>query len=93
MLLSPINARRWRRYRVNLPVRIIVRIGAECVSLSGRGTDLGRGGMMLHAEVSLEPGDRIEVDFQTPSQLQVAGTIRNQLGHRFGVEFVTPLQS
>jgi PilZ domain len=61
--------------------------------VSGRGTELSRGGMALHACLSLEPGDPIEVDFQTPSKLQIAGIIRNRIGYRFGVEFLTPLLS
>ena len=59
----------------------------------GRGTNLGRGGMALCAEVSLEPQDFIELDFQTPSKLHVPGIIRNRAGHLFGVEFLNPLQS
>ena len=41
----------------------------------------------------LEPGDSIEIDFQTPSKLRVAGIVRNRKGYRFGLEFVTPLPS
>jgi hypothetical protein len=32
-------------------------------------------------------------DFKAPSKLHVAGIIRNRAGHRFGLEFLDPLQS
>jgi PilZ domain len=93
MTPSSINARRWRRYHLDLPVQVIVGQGAHRMVVSGRGTELSRGGMALHACLSLEPGDPIEVDFQTPSKLQIAGIIRNRIGYRFGVEFLAPLPS
>jgi hypothetical protein len=54
--------------------------------LSGRG-------MALHAEVSLERRDLIEVAFQTPSRLHVTGIIRNRAGHplRSGIPHSTPV--
>ena len=91
MTPSSIHARRWRRYHLDLPVRVIVRKGAERVVLLGRGTDLGRGGMALLAELSAERGDLIELYFQTPSKLHVTGIVRNRTGQRFGVEFLAPL--
>src|ERR1700758_1486668 len=93
MTPSSINARRWRRYKVELPVQVIFRKGGPSTVVPGYGTDISRGGMALDAEVSLKRGDLIEVDFQTPSRLHVTGIIRNRSGHRFGIEFLTPLLS
>jgi PilZ domain len=93
MTPSSINARRWRRYHLNLPVHVIVGQGSQRMAVSSRGTELSRGGVALHAYLSLQPGDPIEVDFQTPSKLQIAGIIRNRIGYRFGMEFLTPLLS
>jgi PilZ domain len=93
MMPSSMTARRWRRYHLDLPVQVMFCKGSERIVVSGRGTELGRGGMALDAGVSLERGDLIEVDFQTPSRLHVTGIIRNRAGHRFGVEFLTPLLS
>lgn len=87
------SARRWRRFNVELPVRVIVRKGGLSTVAPGRGTELSCGGMALLAVLCLEPGDSIEIDFQTPSKLQVAGIVRNRKGYRLGPKFVTPLPS
>jgi PilZ domain len=89
----PSTARRWRRFNVDLPVRVIVRKGGHSTVAPGRGTELSRAGMALLAVLCLEPGDSIEIEFQTPSNLQVAGIVRNRRGYRFGLEFISPLPS
>ena len=93
--MSPasVHARRWQRYYIALPVQVIFRRHGVNTTIVGRGTNLSRGGMTLHAAVPLEPQDHIEIDFQTPSKLHIRGIIRNRAGHRFGVEFLNPIQS
>jgi PilZ domain len=93
MTPSSIHARRGRRHHTELPVQVSVRKRGGQTIAPGRGTNLSRGGMALHAKVSLDPEDHIELEFKTPSKPHVAGIIRNRVGHRFGVEFLGPLQS
>ncbi len=92
-MVARLTARRWRRYPVDIPVQVALRDGAEKLVVLGRGTELSRGGMALYAGLTLKPGDPIEVEFQTPSKLRVAGIIRNRIGYCFGLEFLTPLPS
>jgi hypothetical protein len=93
MTLPSTNTRRWRRYRVDLPVQVIFRDGSHSIEVSGRSTELSRGGMALCAGLPLQTGAPIEVHFRTPSNLRVAGIIRNRTAHCFGLEFLSPLLS
>jgi hypothetical protein len=93
MTLSPITLRRWPRYSVDLPVQVMLHQGAEKLVVPGRGTELSRGGMALYVGLALKPGDSIEVEFQTPSKVRVAGIVRNRIGFCFGPEFLNQLPS
>jgi len=86
------EVRRWRRYAVDLPVRVIVPNEPEPRKMIlARGTELSRGGMVLYVDLSLRRDEAIEVEFQTPSKLLVTGIVRNHTNHCFGLEFLTPL--
>jgi PilZ domain len=91
MSLNSANTRRWQRYEVDLPVRVIFHSRMLNLDVPGRGTELSRGGMSLYAGLPLQPGDPVEVQFQTPSNLRVAGVIRNRTGYWFGLEFLALL--
>ena len=86
------RVRRWRRYQLDLPVRVIAPKagGATRVFAPARGTAVS-GGMALYVDLPLKRDDRIEIEFQTSSKLLVAGIVRSQTDHCFGLEFLTPL--
>jgi PilZ domain-containing protein len=90
MTPSLANTRRWPRHLVDLPVQVVLPSGASRVLVPGRLAEISAGGMVLYAGVPLEPGDRMEVEFQTPPA-QVTGIIRERTGYCFAVEFLTPL--
>jgi hypothetical protein len=90
-MFSPTNTRRWPRYPVDLPLRIVPLEGIVEVDVAGRTTEISEGGMALCAGISLQPGDPIEIEFQAPRHSRVTGVIRNRTGYYFGVEFQTPL--
>jgi hypothetical protein len=89
-MVSP-NTRRWPRHQVKLPVRIITINDVSKIAVPGLTTEISRGGMALYGGVSLQPGDLMEVEFQTPGLLRVAGAIRDRNGYCFGLEFATLL--
>jgi len=77
---------------VKLPVRIItINDDVAKIAVPGLTTEISRGGMALYGGVSLHPGDLMEVEFQTPGLLRVAGAIRDRNGYCFGLEFATLL--
>lgn len=49
--------------------------------------------MTLYAGLPLQPGDFMDLEFQTPGRTRVGAVIRSRTGYCFGVEFLTPLGS
>jgi len=83
--------RRWPRYRINVPVRVVVQRPDKTVIISGRGMELNEGGMALFAGVELKVGQRVEIEFTPPydgQPLRVRGVIRNRNGYNYGSEFL-----
>jgi len=91
MTTSHTNTRRWQRYPVDLPVRILPCSRLPATAVTGRGTELSQGGMALHTGVDMEPDDLMEVEFLTPHPWKVMATVRNRSGHYFGLEFLAKL--
>ncbi|MGA7906323.1 MAG: PilZ domain-containing protein [Candidatus Sulfotelmatobacter sp.] len=85
--MHAINTRRWPRYHVRLPVYIAAKTGAESVAVPGLVSEVSRSGMELYGGVDLHPGDVMEVEFQTPGGMRIAGVVRNRSGFCFGLEF------
>jgi hypothetical protein len=86
-MVSP-NTRRWPRHQVKLPVRIITPNDASEIVVPGLTTEISRGGMALYGGVPLQPGDLMEVEFQTFNRLRVAASVRDRNGYCFGLEFL-----
>jgi hypothetical protein len=59
-------ARRWPRYKVDFPVRLIVCKEKKASIFDARGTSLSEGGMALFAGTELRMGDQVAVEF-TPA--------------------------
>jgi len=84
--LHAMNTRRWPRYPVRLPVILAVQAGAEEVTVPGLVSALSRSGLEVYGGLDLHPGDPMQVEFQTPAGVRVAGVVRNRSGFCFGVE-------
>jgi hypothetical protein len=82
------NTRRWPRHQVKLPVRIIRANDISEIAVPGLTTEISRGGMALYGGVPLQPGDLMEIEFQTSSRLRVAASVRDRTGYCFGLEFL-----
>jgi hypothetical protein len=85
------STRRWQRHPVDLPVRVAVANGFSTTTVSGRGTELSEGGMVLYAGLLLKPGDRLEIEFGIASHLRMTAVVRQRSGYCFGLEFIAPL--
>jgi len=92
MATSP-NTRRWNRLPVDMPVRVVTSKGFSTTVVSGRGTEMSQGGMVLYAGILLNPGDLLEIEFETPVHSSLPAIIRSRNGFCFGLEFITPLPS
>jgi hypothetical protein len=88
---EPLSKRRWERYKVNVPIRVIVSRAMKVSIFDGRGTSLSEGGMALFAGAELNPGDRVAVEFTPPfptPSIRVDARICNRAGYHHGVEFL-----
>ena len=82
--------RRWQRYRLNLPVRLIVTRDDGTRIAEGRVHDVSEGGVLLFAGVELRPSDQISVEFTLPyssTPVRAPGAVRHRRGYNYGVEF------
>jgi PilZ domain len=85
------SSRRWQRYKVNVPIRVIVCRAMRASIFDGRGTSLSEGGMALFAGAELRPGEQVAVEFTPPFSappIRVDAKICNRTGYHYGVEFL-----
>lgn len=91
--LSPHPApRRWPRYRMDVPVRLVTCRDGIIRYVEGRGRELNEGGMAVFAGgLELKVADQIEVEFTPPysgDPIRVWGSVRNRSGYYYGLEFI-----
>ena len=86
------SIRRWPRYKVNVPIRVIVSRAMKASIFDGRGTSLSEGGMALFAGAEFRLGDQVAVEFTPPFSsppIRVDAKICNRTGYHYGVEFLS----
>jgi hypothetical protein len=89
--LHPRSTRRWPRYQIDLPVRVIAINGILTTPIMGRGSDISRAGMALNAKIPLNPGDLMQLQFPTTEPSRVNAIVRHRNGTRLGLEFLGQL--
>jgi hypothetical protein len=87
------NTRRWDRMPVDMPVRVVTSGRFSTTIVPGRGTEMSEGGMVLYAGILLEPGDLLEIEFDSPAPTRMPAIVRSRNGFCFGLEFVAPLST
>ena len=83
--------RQWQRYRLNLPIRLIVSRDGITRILEGRAQDVSQGGLLVFAGLELKTGDGVFVEFTAPysgEPLRAPGIVRQRRGYNYGVEFL-----
>lgn len=86
------TARRFPRYKVDVPVRVITQGLTKVTIVQGRGAELNVGGMAVFAGMELSIGAQLIVEFTPPysgQPIRVRCFVRNRAGYRYGVEFIT----
>jgi len=91
--MSPERAvfRRWQRYRLNLPIRLIFSKDGTTKIMAGRGNDMSEGGVLVFAGLELQAGDEVSIEFTPPfasGPVRARGVVRHRRGYNYGVEFV-----
>ena len=85
------SARRWARYKVEVPVVITFRRHGKVTAVEGRGSALSCGGMTIFLPTDLHIGDSVVVEFVPPYSRQpvmMKGIVRNCHIYSYGVEFI-----
>jgi len=88
---SSIESRRWRRFRFDVPVRVLLRRNGREFDFSARGTGMNEGGLGLYVEAPLAVGDLVFVEFMPPYSglaVRVRGIVRHTKETLYGVEFL-----
>jgi hypothetical protein len=88
--------RRWQRYRLNLPIRLIVTRDEGPRITDGRANDISEGGMLIFAGMELRADDKVQIEFTPPfssSPVRVPGVVRHRRGYNYGVEFRSETRS
>lgn len=83
--------RRWPRYKLEVPLRILAQKGGTTVIVQGRGNELNEGGMAVFAGVELAMQEEIAVEFTPPysgQPIRVRALVRDRSGYSYGVEFL-----
>jgi hypothetical protein len=82
--------RRWQRYRLNLPIRVIVGRKDGPRIADGRANDISEGGMLIFAGMELRVDEKLQLEFTPPyssDPIRVPGIVRHRRGYNYGVEF------
>ena len=85
------DMRRWKRFPVDVSVRLVVHRPSKVDSTEGSGTALSEGGMCVVAGIEMQPGEQVTVEFTPPStddHLRLWAAVRNRHGHQYGLEFL-----
>ena len=84
-------ARRWPRYKLDIPVRVIAIRDGKIKLVPGRGNELNEGGLTIFAGIELKMGEEISVEY-TPAYsgmpIRARATVRNRKGYKYGVELM-----
>jgi hypothetical protein len=82
--------RRAVRYKLDVPLRVILHEEDKTLIREGRGTELGEFGMCVLVGMELKVGGEVEIEFTLPyssEPIRVSAAVRNRKGYRYGCEF------
>ena len=86
------SLRRWPRYKIDVPVRLIAERPTKVVIVQGRGKELGCGGMAVFGGIELSIDEQVAVEFTPPyagQPIRIRAFVRNSNGYRYGIGFIT----
>jgi hypothetical protein len=87
-----LQTRRFRRYKLDVPVRVIKQAEDKVRYIDGRGNELNEGGLAVNAGVELDVDEIVNVEFTPPysgEPIRARARVRNRDGYRYGLEFLT----
>ena len=91
VLLASQNKRRAARYKLDVPIRVILQKLTTTLIRDGRGTELSEYGMCIMVGVELGVGEEVEIEFTFPysgEPIRVSSVVHNRVGYRYGCELI-----
>ncbi len=88
---SYLSPRRAARYKLDVPLRVVLQKDVTVLIREGRGTELSQLGMCVWAPVELKIAEELGIEFTIPfsgEPIRVSGVVRNRKGYRYGCEFI-----
>jgi len=82
--------RRWPRFKLDVPVRVVAQRESKTLIVDGRGNEVSEGGLAIFVGMEAKLGERRWVEFTPPyssDPLRVPAVVRNRSGYRYGIEF------
>ncbi len=85
------KTRRYPRYKLDIPVCIVVTKDGKTKLIQGRGNELNEGGLTIFAGIELAVGEEIAVEY-TPAYsgapIRARAVVRDRKGYKYGVELL-----
>lgn len=84
-------SRRWRRYRLTVPIQVTIEEPRHTTLVDTRTCQVNDGGIAMCTNAELSIGTQAEIEFMPASfdfPLTLRGVVRNRCGKQYGVEFV-----
>jgi hypothetical protein len=85
------KVRRWPRFKIDVPIRLIAPKDDKVLIIQGRGNEMNEGGMTVFGGVELRVEDIIAVEFTPPysgQPIRVRARVAHRNGYNYGVEFL-----
>lgn len=85
------KSRRYPRYKLDIPVRVIVTKEDKVKLVHGRGNELNEGGLTVFAGIELANGEEVAVEY-TPAYsgipIRARAVVRDRRGYKYGLELL-----
>ena len=82
--------RRWKRYRVDLRLKITNQIAGRNTVVFGQGNDVSEGGMSAYIPAEFVVGESVMIELTLPYSKQpilLQALVRSRNGFRYGLEY------
>ena len=85
------KVRRWPRFKIDVPIRLIAPKDDRILIVQGRGNDLNEGGMAVFGGLELRVDEVVAIEFTPPytgQPIRVRARVCHRNGYNYGIEFL-----
>jgi hypothetical protein len=88
---DPANKRRWKRFRVELRIKVTSERNGQRAFAFGQGSDVSEGGMAAYIPAELDLGEMVDLEVKLPyakEMVRMKARVQNRSGFRYGLEYI-----